>query len=68
MGSQLSVSAEEETMPSSEEHSKPEEPREPLEEPREPVEEPKHKVLFLTEDEAKQPSKVTQSIQYWEQR
>merc|ERR1719400_2135035 len=46
MGSQLSVSAEEETMPASEE-------------PREPVEEPKHKVLFLTEDEAKQPSKVS---------
>merc|ERR1719220_1372279 len=46
MGSQLSVSAEEETMSASEE-------------PREPVEEPKHKVLFLTEDEAKQPSKVS---------
>merc|ERR1719400_2072137 len=46
MGSQLSVSAEEETMPASEE-------------PQEPLEEPKHKALFLTEDEAKQPSKVS---------
>ena len=59
MGSQLSVSAEEETeavaVTESEEQNKPEE----TQEPREPLQEAKHKVLFLTEDEAKQPSKVT---------
>ena len=51
MGSELSVSAEEEsveTVAAAEEQRRPEEPQ--------------HKVLFLTEDEAKQPSKVTQTI------
>merc|ERR1719189_958001 len=62
MGSQLSVSAEEETVETettavteSEEQTKPQEPQEP----QEPLQEAKHKVLFLTEDEAKQPSKVS---------
>ena len=62
MGSQLSVSAEEETVETeavteSEEQTKPEE----TQEPQEPLQEAKHKVLFLTEDEAKQPSKVTKN-------
>ena len=57
MGSELSVSAEEEssveTVSASEEQSKPEESQ--------------HKVLFLTEDEAKQPSKVSRNILYSDQ-
>ena len=46
MGSELSVSAEEQTAETE------------TEEPRERPEEPKHSVLFLTEEEAKEPSKV----------
>ena len=64
MGSQLSVSAEEEIVETeavavteSEEQNKTEE----TQEPREALQESKHKVLFLTEDEAKQPSKVTKN-------
>ena len=57
MGSQLSVSAEEETVETetvtgTEDQHKPEETQEPTQSAAQ------HKVLFLTEDEAKQPSTV----------
>ena len=61
MGSELSVLAEEESAETervSEEENKTE---------KEPNQEAKHKVLFLTEDEANQPSKVTKTILYPEQ-
>ena len=48
MGSELSVSAEEQTS-----EAEKEEPN-----TSEESEQPKHKVLFLTEEEAKEPSKV----------
>ena len=47
MGSELSVSAEEQTVETE------------REEPSERQEESKHSVLFLTEEEAREPSKVT---------
>ena len=59
MGSQLSVSAEEETVETetgTEDQHKPEETQEPTQSPAQ------HKVLFLTEDEAKQPSTVNLSV------
>ena len=56
MGSEFSVLAEEESAETervSEEQNKTE---------KEPNQEAKHKVLFLTEDEAKQPSTVNLSV------
>ena len=54
MGSELSVSAEEQTS-----EAEKEEPNR-----SEESEHPKHKVLFLTEEEAKEPSKVVLGV-WW---
>ena len=62
MGSELSVSAEEETTETErEETSQAKEP-----EPEKP-EQTRHSVLFLTEEEAKQPSKVTKHFVFLDQ-